>query len=299
MAIRAWAITVNDHTKDCDVVFKPAAKRVRDAYKGGFSSFSNGLPYPQNRDDLISKIGLMGAGLDFIAYFGHGFNNQLGGHILTDDDRNKLATALRAKIAPGGSIMFYSCFAGINDGLTSILNDKIGMGVWMYGHTSRGHSFGNPDVSEVHSGDSLKFKLFRNVLGDDLQAAWEEALLNTDLWLRFPLMQHDDIRKELFAARLVGTWTTPALGKYTFQWDVSNGVYETSESLCVNPHGSVTDAVSGRAGTWELDEDVVITWGGVDKEVWSLPINPQGQKLRGATGLARRLIHGKFGSVQG
>src|SRR5690348_2831637 len=110
--MRVYAITTNDNKageRDCDIVFRPAAKRVSDAYGCGYATFSNGLPHPANRDDLLRKINEMPGSLDMFAYFGHGFDTQLGGHILTDEDRQKLADALKPKMAVGGSIVFYSC----------------------------------------------------------------------------------------------------------------------------------------------------------------------------------------------
>lgn len=298
--INAWAIATRDNKKnekDCDIVFKPAAVRVRNAYKGGYSEFANGLSYPANRNDLLQKIGMMGGGLDLFAYFGHGYNTQLGGHILTKEDIGMLADALKPKMKPGASIVFYSCLAGSSGGLTTMLLDKIGLGVWVYGHTTAAHSFKNPAVSEVHSGDGPKFKMLSGLFGPGLQAAWGEALERTDLWLRFPLMQHDDIIKELNAIRLVGSWSVPGGGKYTFEWPIKNGTYGTDESLCVNPHGTVRDA-SGRSGTWEMDDDLVLAWDG-SQEIWSMPINPDGQRVKSGAGMAKRMARGKYGSVQG
>ncbi|QEL26080.1 hypothetical protein FQV39_28345 [Bosea sp. F3-2] len=299
--INAWAITTRDNKrgeKDCDIVFKPAAVRVRDAYKAGYSEFGNGLSYPENRDDFLKKIDMMAGGLDLFAYFGHGFNTQLGGHILTKDDIGKLADALKPKMKPGSSIVFYSCLAGSAGGLTTMLLDRIGLGVWIYGHTTSEHSFKNPSVSEVHNGDGPKFKMLNTLFGPSLQAAWAESLARTDLWLRFPLMQHADIIKELNAIRLVGTWSVPGGGKYIFEWPIKNGTYATDESLCVNPNGTVRDA-SGKTGTWEMDDELVLSWGGASKEFWVMPINPDGQRMKSAAGVAKRIARGKYGSVQG
>jgi hypothetical protein len=298
--INAWAITTRDNKKDekdCDIVFKPAAARLRDAYTGGYSEFSNGLPYPQNRNDLLKKISMMAGGLDLFAYFGHGFNTQLGGHILTPDDINKMADALKPKLKPGASVVFYSCLAGSPGGLTTSVNDRIGQGVWVYGHTTAAHSFKNPDVSEVHNGDGPKFRLFANLLGSSLRAAWIESLALTDLWLRFPLMQHADIIREVNAVRLVGTWSVPGGGKYVFDWPIKNGTYDTEASLCVNPNGTVKDA-AGRMGRWEIDDDLVLTWGDRE-EVWPMPIAPEGQRIKNAVGVAKRIARGKFGKIQG
>lgn len=300
--INAWAVTTKNNKAnemDCDFVFKPGAARVRDAYTGGYSEFSNGLSYPENKKDLLNVINnKIGGNLDFFAYFGHGYDTQLGGHILTKNDVNELGDALKSKMKAGGSIAFYSCLAGSQAGLTTMLLNRIGLGVWIYGHTTSGHSFTNEAVSEVHNGDGLRFKLFQNVVGADLKAAWAESLARTDMWLRFPLMYHADIVKELNAIRLVGTWSVPGGGTYTFNWPVKNGKYSTEESLCVNPQGSVRDR-SGKVGDWEMDDELVLSWGGGSREYWSMPVDPKAQRIKGAVGLAKRLSRGSYGSVQG
>lgn len=296
------AVTTNDNKAgehDCDIVFRPGAQRVAQAYSGTSRSFSNGKPYPANRDDLLNEISLLPAGLDMFAYFGHGYNDQLGNHITSAGDIQKLGDALKPKMKPGGSIVFYSCLAGSAGGLTSQLLKHVGNGVWIYGHTTTAHSFKNPAVSEAHEGSGLKFRLLQDIFGPSLRAAWEESLARTDLWLRFPLMHHVDIMKELNAIRLVGTWTVPPSGKYVFDWKVENKKYSTEESLCVNPSGSVKDAATARTGTWELDDALVISWKGGGEEVWSLPLNPDGQTIKGLTGRAKRIKRGDYGIVQG
>jgi len=300
--INAWAVTTKNNKAnefDCDYVFKPGGRRIQKAYGKGYSEFSNGLPYPANKKDLLEVINKqVGGNLDLFAYFGHGYNTQLGGHILSKTDINELADAIKPKMKPGGSIIFYSCLAGSSGGFTTMLLDRIGLGVWIYGHTTSGHSFTNPDVSEVHNGDGPRFKLFSNVVGQDLRAAWAESLAKTDMWLRFPLMQHADIVKELNAIRLVGTWSVPGGGTYTFDWPVTNGEYDSDESICVNPQGTVRDR-SGKVGSWEMDDELVLSWGGLSREYWSMPLNPSAQRIKGAAGVAKRLSRGKFGKTQG
>ncbi len=299
--INAWAITTADNKEgesDCDVVFKPGAQRIRKAYNAGYSEFHNALPNPRNRDDLITKINEMSGSLDLFAYFGHGFKDQLGTTILTHQDIEKLGDALKPKLKQGASVIFYSCMAGSSSGLTSLLLDRIGNDVWIYGHTTYAHSFKNPAVSETHNGDGPRWKMLTDVFGTDLQSAWAEALEMTDLWLRFPLMQHADIIKELNAGRIVGTWTVPPSGKYTFEWPVVDGTYTDAASICVNPTGTVKDA-TGRTGTWEMDDDLTISWPGGGSETWARPINPKGQTIKGMPGMAMRTASGKYGRLQG
>jgi hypothetical protein len=298
-----FAITTNDNdkTRDCDIVFKPAAARVRDAYNAGYATFSNAEPYPKNRDDLLKKIRDISSSLDMFAYFGHGWHNppQLGGHVINDEDIKMLARELAPKMRNGASIVFYSCLVGSANGLTTKVLNTVGKGVWVYGHTTVEHSFKNAAVSEVHDGSGLRFRMLPNIYGPTLSSAWSIALSHSDLWLRFPLMQHVDIMKELNAIRLVGTWSVPGGKKYVFEWPITNGTYSTEESLCVNPNGPVKDTTSGKTGSWELDDDLYISWGTTDREKWSMPINPDGQPVQGASGLAKRTARGAFGIPQG
>ena len=299
--VKAYAISTADNKtgeKDCDVVFKPGAERVRAAYSGGSATFRNGLGYPASREDLLKKIAAMPSGLDFFAYFGHGFTNQLGGHIRLRSDIKLLADALGPKMKPGGSIMFYSCLAGSQGGLTTSLMDDIGKDLWIYGHTASGHSFTFDQVSEVHNSDGRRFRSLPEFYGAKLAAAWQYALLKTDLWLRFPLMQHVDIIKELHAIRLPGTWMVRGSTKYVFDWQVSNKSYASFDDICINPSGTVRNAATGQTGQWELDEQLEIVWGPREKEIWPLPIDPDAQKINGG-GTAKRVAWTRVGKPQG
>ena len=121
---------------------------------------------------------------------------------------------------------------------------------------------------------------FLKLLGRSLASAWGEALALTDLWLRFPLMGPTDIRTELNAIRLVGTWSVPIdNGRYVFTLKIENGVYTSFPEICRSPTGEVTDGAT--IGTWEM------------------PIEPERQRIRGVTGFARRLARGRYGLLQG
>jgi len=302
--MRVYAIATGDNDTsgkypgDCTGAFIPGARRIASAYGGGYATFHNAQSHEGARDDLIKAVNDMPGGLDMFAYFGHGVKTQLG-NMIWEADRQLFADAIRAKLSDGASVMLYSCLAGQPGGVTEALRDLIGKRVWVYGHTTAKHSFLNPDISEAHNGAGARFRMIYDIIGSDLSAAWADALQFTDMWLRFPLMHYDDIKKELNAIRLVGTWSVPGQSDYIFTWPIKNGSYTTEDSLCVNPNGVVQDAVTRETGTWEIDDELIVTWSAVDKERWSMPVNPNGQMIKNASGFARRKARGKFGSLQG
>src|SRR5262249_46572356 len=195
---------------------------------------------------------------------------------------------LRDKLKPDSVVVLYACWAGIEGGFSSTLQEKLGRGTWVYGHTSAGHSFANPDVSEVQEKRTPRYRrLFRA----GLRAAWNESLHYTDRWLRFPIMWDEDIVRELNAIRLLGRWNVPGSKSYTFEWARSNGTYDSLESLNQNPDGTVRDLTGRRRGTWEIRDDVEINWNTGESETWSMPINPGSQPIDGVAGTAKRQTH--------
>lgn len=299
--MRVYAIATADNApgkNDSSCAFVPGAQRLAAAYGGGYATFHNAQSHEGARGDLIKAINAMPAGIDMFAYFGHGSKKQLG-NMIWNADQELFADAIKPKLNDGASVVLYSCWAGTQGGLTEVLRDRIGKGVWVYGHTTEGHSFVNPEVSEAHNGNSARFRLIKDIIGSDLSSAWTIALEYTDMWLRFPLMHYADIKKELNAVRLVGTWSVPGQSDYIFTWPVKKiGTYSTEDSLCVNPNGVVQDAVTRETGTWEIDDELVVTWSAVDKERWSMPLNPHSQMIKDTSGFARRKTPGKIGHLQ-
>ena len=99
-------------------------------------------------------------------------------------------------------------------------------------------------------------------------------------------------------AAIIHTHAYDGGGPQTFDWPVTNGEYDSDESICVNPQGTVRDR-SGKVGSWEMDDELVLSWGGLSREYWSMPLNPSAQRIKGAAGVAKRLSRGKFGKTQG
>jgi hypothetical protein len=297
MGYSVFAVTPSqnsDDRKDATGAFIPGAQRIAKAYRGSFRTFNN--LGPNVKKNFLDTIRDGPGSLDMFCYFGHGWKTQLGSAKIYDDkDMDQLAEVLREKLKPGGIVMLYACWAGINGGFSTKLQEKIGRDSWIYGHTSLGHSFANPDVSEVQQNRSPGYRdLFRG----ELRAAWSEALHYTDMWLRFPLMWDEYIERELNAIRLLGNWNLPGGKSYVFNWSRENGTYESIESINSLPVGTVEDKAGKRKGTWTIDRTVDLTWDSGDSETWSMPVRPGAQEIHGTFGFATRTRHTLAGKQQ-
>jgi hypothetical protein len=297
MGYNVFAVTPSqnsDNRNDATGAFIPGAQRIAKAYRGAFRTFNNASS--NTKKNFLDTIRDGPGSLDMFCYFGHGSKGQLGSaKIYNDKDMDQLAEVLKQKLNPGGVIVLYACSAGMSNGFSTNLQAKIGRDCWIYGHTSVGHSFANPDVSEVQQSRSPGYRdLFRG----ELRAAWSEALHYTDMWLRFPLMWDEYIERELNAIRLLGSWTVPGGKSYIFTWSRQNGTYDTLDSLNTLPVGQVEDRNGKRKGTWVVDRRLEITWDSGDTETWSMPIKPGAQEIHGTFGFATRTKHTLAGKQQ-
>lgn len=303
MSYKAFAVTPANNSKNNDAsgAFIPGAQHFAKAFKGTFKTFNN--VHGQSKKNFLAEIDAAPGPLDLFAYFGHGWNTQLHtAEIYTESDINELAEALKAKLKPNSIAIFYACLAGIENGFTLKLQQKLGADVWIYGHTSVGHSFANPDVSEAQRARNPGYRRLYPY-GTDLRGPWAEALLYTDMWLRFPIMWDVYIERELYAIRLLGTWKVTIGGKaqtYTFKWSKTDGTFDDLDSINQNPSGTVS-ATGGGAGTWTIDEQVQISWNSGAKETWNLPLKVAAQtgSIDGIPLTATRLTHTKPGKAQG
>jgi hypothetical protein len=294
MSYNVFAVTPannSDHKNDATGAFIPGAKRFAAAYGGAYKTFDNSVGN-RTKKNFLKTIQDGPSSLDMFAYFGHGYHHppQLGSaHIYTRADIEEMADALREKLVPGGIVVLYACLAGSPTGLSTILQDKIGRDCWIYGHTSVGHSFANPDVSEVQQSRS---PTYRDLFRGELRAAWSEALHYTDMWLRFPVMWDEYITRELYAIRLLGTWAVPGGDQYVFEWAKANGAYASLDDLNQDPVGTVREGKTGRRrGTWSIGHAIKIAWDDGGSETWSLPVVPMAQTILGVSGVAKRLKH--------
>src|SRR5581483_6479092 len=251
------------------------------------------------------------AGISLFAYFGHGIPQGLASAHLYGDHLDDLVKVLAPKISYPFIAMLYACSSGAAGGFTGKLREKLGGGaVWVYGHTSVGHSFMNPDVSEEATGSSPSYRMLYPV-GADLRAAWAEALKYTDLWLRFPMMGDESIAAEVNARRLLGTWEVTGGGaarRYEFDTKFTAWNQDSGDSLSASPTGTVkagdprARAGAADTGTWTITDRVTVTWASGLTETWPLPLRVIGQQVTSGTDTltAKRLSHALgHGKLQG
>lgn len=297
MSYNVFALTPasnSDDKNDATGAFIPGAQRFAKAFGGSYKSFDN--VGSGTKKKFLDALRDGPGSLDVFAYFGHGWNTQLGSaKIYTDKDTDEFAEVLREKLKPSATVILYACYAGSANGFSTRLMEKVGRDTWVYGHTSLGHSFANPDVSEVQPSRS---PTWRELFKGDLRAAWSEALHYTDMWLRFPIMWDVYIERELNAIRLLGSWQIPGGAKYVFEWSKTPGTYDSLEAINVNPDGTVKDDANGRRGTWTIADSLEISWDTGETETWPMPLRPTGQTIDGIPGVAQRLKHTLAGKGQ-
>jgi hypothetical protein len=299
MAYQVFAVTPATNSDDkCDATgaFIPGAQKFAAAYNGSYKTFNNMAA--NAKKEFLQTIEDGPGSLDMFAYFGHGYTSQLGSaKIYTDKDINDLAEILKKKLKNDATVVLYACLAGAERGFSSQLQEKLKPNIWVYGHTTVGHSFTNPDVSEVQGVRSPRYrKLFAD---SELRGAWQEALAYTDMWLRFPIMWDEYIIRELNAIRLLGKWKVSGNKIYIFEWNKQNGKYGQLSDLNMKPDGTIRDETGRRSGTWKVDEVVRIFWDTGETENWALPVKPNLQPILGGTSTATRLSHTKPGKAQG
>lgn len=298
MSYQVFAVTPSTNSDDkCDATgaFLPGAKRFADAFGGSFRSFNN--LGSNAKKDFLQTVSDGPGSLDVFAYFGHGWKTQLGSaKIHTEKDMDALVEALKPKLKTDATVVLYACWAGFPGGFSTKLQEKLGPGMWVYGHTTLGHSFANPNVSEVQGVRNPKFReLFKT---SDLMAAWAESLRYTDMWLRFPIMWDTYIERELNAIRLLGIWKIPGGATYVFEWAKKNGKYDSLDSINQNPSGTVKDDANRRKGSWTIGEQLVISWETGERENWPTPIRPLAQPITGVNGFSARTKHTLAGKSQ-
>lgn len=298
MAYQVFAVTPSTNSDDkCDATgaFVPGAQRIARAYNGSYRTFNN--LGSNAKKDFLKTITDGPGSLDMFAYFGHGYKTQLGSaKIYTDKDMDALVEALKPKLKNDAIVVLYACWAGFPGGFSTKLQGKLGSNIWVYGHTTLGHSFANPNVSEVQGVRKPQYReLFA---GSDLAGAWAESLKHTDMWLRFPIMWDTYIERELNAIRLLGNWKIPGGKNYVFEWAKTNGKYDTLDSINTNPSGTVKEPSTKRTGTWTISEHLQVSWDDHQYETWPMPLKPLAQPISGTVGSAVRSKHTLAGKSQ-
>jgi hypothetical protein len=314
MSITAFAIAPNHNTggkNDATGAFLPGAQKFGKAYSCPWRQFDNtGAPNVVRKRFYDTIETHCPSGTNLFAYFGHGIAKGLASPHVYGDNLDDLLKILKPKISKPFVAVLYACSSGAAQGFSGKFRDKLGGDVWVYGHTSVGHAFLNPDVSEEASGNSPTWRMLYPS-GDELRAAWADALKYTDLWLRFPLLEDDDIYAEVNARRLLGTWevnSSGATSRYVFDMPATTWSVDSDQEIDEAPSGTVKavdpkkrSGVVGQ-GTWEITDELSITWDSGSEETWPLPLRTVGQQgtADSAPLSAKRLSHSEgHGKIQG
>jgi hypothetical protein len=314
MSIIAFAIAAGQNTggrNDATGAFLPAAQKFGSAYNCPWRQFDNVGAASVVRKRFFDTIKThCPGGTNLFAYFGHGIPGGLPSASVYGDNLDELLKVLLPKIAKPFVAVLYACSSGSPQGFTGKLRSKLGSDVWVYGHTSVGHTFSNPDVSEEASSNSPSFRqLYAS--GDELRGPWAEALKYSDLWLRFPLMEDTSIAAAVNARRLLGKWevsSSGAIRHYSFDMAYETWSLKSVRDLDASPEGTVkaldrkSPSKTLDEGTWTITDKLSVDWGSGTSEIWSLPVRLVGQQgtFGGGQITARRLSHpSTFGKLQG
>jgi len=314
MGFNAFAIapSVNkDGQHDASGAFHPGALKFSKAYNCPWRKFDNSGSHSATRKKFLDTINDACPGnCELFAYFGHGYTNGLGSAHIGESQLDDFLKVLRPKLAKPSVVVLYACSSGAVGGFTGKMREKLGGDVWVYGHTTVGHSFMNRDVSEEMGDNSPSFKLFYPP-GHDLRSAWAEAIKYTDLWLRFPLIENASIDAEVNARRLLGTWEVNFGGTpYVYDFDMPEATWSLSSGRDIDaaPEGTVkayepkNKKVAVDVGTWTVTDEVSVTWDSGWTESWPLPLKTMGQSgtSNGVLLTAKRLTHPTtHGKLQG
>ncbi|HEY1376247.1 MAG TPA: hypothetical protein VGF55_05610 [Gemmataceae bacterium] len=316
MSVTAFAIapqTNADGKNDATGAFHPGAHKFAKAYGCSWRQFKNSGSNAADKKSFYDTIdSFCPGGTSLFAYFGHGlhwstYKGLASPHVYIEQ-LDEFLEVLRPKISFPFVFANYSCSCGSAQGFNGALREKLGGDTWVYGHTSVGHTFMNPDVSEESSTGPWRMLY---PLGAELRAAWAEALKYTDLWLRFPLMTDDTIAAELNARRLLGKWEVTGGETWHYVFDDTDGTAWTVDSdreINADPVGTVKafDPKNARtpvdAGTWVITDKVSIAWDSGEKETMPITLRVAGQSVmnNGTIRTARRLSHPfSHGKLQG
>jgi hypothetical protein len=146
--------------------------------------------------------------LDVVAYFGHGTTDGLSSADVCATDTGALATAISKSATSGCRIVLYACSVGVRGGFAETLAGLVGNGSVVYGHTTIGHSYCNPNVTYYpNSGDQdAPFLIGRQ---NPRWRVWVQRMRDTDLWMRFPFMSKQEIEAELAPKKEQGGQPSP------------------------------------------------------------------------------------------
>jgi hypothetical protein len=238
--------------------------------------FDNSLEYAQRRKQILDAIENADSGLEVFAYFGHGWKTSLPSGGFQMKQIPDLAAALSKKAADKIVVILYACWAGVGGGPAEGLWSGLGGKGVVYGHTSRKHTFANPDTV-VFGRDDLKPPGPVVGTGDPLWKNWSKDIIDqkNDLWARFPFMTKDELEAELIAPEyLAGRWKVHHDQKST--WD---NVFFMDKTVVKTGHGNNPFVVLDN-GTWDVNHhNLLVTWSDGTIDRWPLHLALHNQNV--------------------
>ncbi len=317
--LRAFAISAgyDTHSNDATGAFLVGARKFATAFNCSFRTFNNTLKSSERRKDFLKVIEDYCPGnLNLFAYFGHGIPEGMSSANMYVEHIDELLNVLNKKFTTAPIVVLYACSCGRPNKYTTELNLKLSIGSKVFGHTTVGHSFMNPDVSVC--GDTYLTGRLLHPYGSELRAPWAEALKRSDLWARFPVMTEEQIAAECNARRLMGVWDVAYDGgggkHYHFDWPQQAWCITSGRSPGEPPEGTVSSTLRNSktttaTGVWRICRSLQITWDDGSTESWCLPLQTSGQAGEGISGgnkaytlEARRLARppeNRLGPLQG
>lgn len=291
MGINAFAIAPQNNEggkNDATGAFHVGALKFASAYNCTWRKFKNTGTQAENRKSFFKEIeDFCPGGVNYFAYFGHGYTNGLGSADVGMKQLDDFIKVLQPKISKPFFMALFACSCGKEQGFSGKIREKLGNSVWIYGHTTVGHTFKNPDISEEASSNSPTYHLLYPY-GTELRAPFAEALKYTDLWHRMVTMEYPAIEAELNARRLLGTWEVSGAGvknKYVFDYKYETWSITSGRAIDEPIVGTVKliDPKNSKAvletGSWTITDKVYVSWPSGGSETWPLHLTTAGQPV--------------------
>jgi hypothetical protein len=191
---------------DASTVFIPKAREFANYY--GFSSpvliFDNDSNNDGVADDgqlglrrteIIDAIDNITGTINVIAYFGHGSNTGLlSAGFRTPAQRDLFAEAIARKSDGKVVVILYACRSGSVGGFARELwidLNNHGVRSTVFGHETSGPATSNPYKRRYPGGAWVIEPNSR------LWQTWIDALNNSDLWIRYPFLESQELAREL------------------------------------------------------------------------------------------------------
>ncbi len=197
----------NPQGNDATGAFHPGAAMYQKYYtKLGcdvtMCKFDNHLPGDQRRAQILNAlaIGAADGWYDAIVYFGHGYKDGMPSAGFALKSIDELTNAIWSYGQYSVKVVLYACSCAIDGGyawrISEAMKPWAQEGYGVYGHSSAGHAFMNPQVRQYPNGGAVTG--IKTAPAGKIPA-WIKALNDpkSTLWLRFPFMSEEEIAAEL------------------------------------------------------------------------------------------------------